>query len=127
MSDPQHPYYAPTTQPATATATNTPGRIGFIVGLVGLGIGLLSSAIVQIIIRSPLSAMDFNYAIINIINGFGSFLALAASLVALILGIVGLRKAGFPHAQAGIATGLGIAGVTGGVFTLILVVTPIFY
>ena len=115
--------------PAGQTAVNTPGRLGFILGVVGLGVGLLTTAIVQVIIRSPGSlGMDFGYAIIGVVNGAGAFIALAASLAALILGIIGLRKAGAPHAQAGIATGLGISGVVGGIFTFLLTVAaPLFY
>jgi len=123
----QQPYYAPAA-PIAASATNAAGRIGFILGLVGLGVGLLTSAIVQIVLRSPISAVGFDYAMITLINGAGSLLAFIAAVAALVFGLIGIRKVGAPHAQAGIATGLGLAGVVGGMFTFLLTAaSPLFY
>ncbi|GGD64883.1 hypothetical protein [Microbacterium murale] len=118
-SQPQYaqPQYG---QPAYASAasgradTNTPGRIGFIVGLVGLAFSLLTNVIIQIMIRSA------GYQLIGLVSGALSVITFLAALTALILGIIGLRRAGEPHGLAGIATGLGGAGVVGAGFSFIL-------
>lgn len=87
------------------TATNTAGRAGVIVGLVGLAIGIFSNLVVQVLIRTS------GYGALSMFSGVGSLLAFAAALAALILGLIGLRNPTAPHGAAGIATGLGIAGV----------------
>lgn len=111
---PQQPAYAPTPNAHAPGATNPAGKIGFIIGLVSLVVSLLTSVIVQVMIRTN------SYMVISTVSAIGSLIAFAASLAALILGIVGLRKPGLPHGLAGIATGLGIAGVVSGVFTFLL-------
>lgn len=112
----QPPYGQPAYSPAASgpTASNTPGRIGFIVGLVGLGISLLTNVIIQIMIRSA------DYQLIGLVSGALSVITFLAALAALIFGIIGLRRAGEPHGLAGIATGLGGAGVVGAGFSFIL-------
>lgn len=113
------PGHAGASSPASS---NAPGRIGFIIGLIGLAVGLLSNVIVQIMIRSA------DYALIGLVSGGFSVVAFLASLAALIFGIVGLRRVGAPHGLAGIATGLGGAGVIGAGFAFILnAVSSIFY
>ncbi|WP_460781238.1 hypothetical protein [Microbacterium shaanxiense] len=107
---------------SSPSSSNAPGRIGFIIGLIGLAVGLLSNVIVQIMIRSA------DYALIGLVSGGFSVVAFLASLAALIFGIVGLRRVGAPHGLAGIATGLGGAGVIGAGFAFILnAVSSIFY
>ena len=132
---PQAPQYgqqqhsqAPYAQPAyvsaasSATDSNPPGRIGLIIGLAGLVISLLSNVVVQIMIRTS------DYALIGLVSGALAVVAFLASLAALIFGIVGLRRAGAPHGLAGIATGLGIAGVVGAGFAFIInAVSSLFY
>jgi len=103
--------------PAASTAStdaNPAGRAGLIIGLVGLGLGLLTTLAVQIFIRTDA------YPAVGMINALGSLLTFAAALAALILGFVGLRKAGAPHGSAGIAAGLGIAGVAGIAFSFLV-------
>lgn len=121
-AQPPQPHYAQPQygQPAYASATsgptasNTPGRIGFIVGLVGLALSLLTNIIIQIMIRSA------GYQLIGLVSGALSVITFLAALTALVLGIIGLRRAGEPHGLAGIATGLGGAGVVGAGFSFIL-------
>lgn len=117
----QHPQtQQPYGQPAYPSAArgpsgaNTPGRIGFVIGLVGLFLGLLSSVIIQIMIRTS------DYQLISLISGAFAVITFLAALAALIFGIVGLRRPGAPHGLAGIATGLGGAGVVGAGFSFIL-------
>lgn len=102
------------TRTPTPTDSNTPGKIGFILGLVGLGIGLLLSVIIQIMIRSD------GYEMISVVSGVLSVLIFLADAAALAFGIIGLKRVGAPHALAGIATGLGIAGIVTAGFSFIL-------
>lgn len=91
-----------------APATGNPaGRAGLIIGLIGLAIGIVMNVAVQVMVRTG------GYAAFSILNGAAALVTFAATLAALILGLVGLRRAGAPLAAAGIATGLGIAGVVG--------------
>lgn len=100
--------------PASPTNTNPAGRAGLIIGLVGLGIGLLTSVIFQVVLHTN------GIGTVGIINALGSLLTFVAALAALILGIIGLRKAGAPHGSAGIAAGLGIAGTVGIAFSYLI-------
>jgi hypothetical protein len=112
----QPQYAQPAYSPAAAgtAGSNTPGRIGFIIGLVGLGFSLLTNVIIQVMIRSA------GYQLIGLVSGALSVITFLAALTALIFGIVGLRRVGAPHGLAGIATGLGGAGVVGAGFSFIL-------
>lgn len=117
----QSPYAAPAyAQPAYAstasgpTLSNAPGRIGFIIGLVGLGIGVLMNIAIRIMIRSD------GYQLISLVNGALSVIVFLAAVAALVFGVIGLRRAGAPHGLAGIATGLGIVGVVNGGINFIL-------
>jgi hypothetical protein len=136
QQQPTQPYsaqpqgYAPTGYPAQpgypaagASGTgNPPGRIGFIVGLIGLALGLVFSIASQAMIRTG------SYEAIGLVGGLGNILSLLAAVAALILGIVGLRRPGAPHGQAGIAVGLGIAGTVSGIFgVLIGALTSLLY
>ncbi|WP_460782954.1 hypothetical protein [Microbacterium tumbae] len=118
-------YGAPQGYPAAAAPAgpgNPPGRIGFIIGLAGLVVGLLFSIVSQVTLYSGA------YESVGIISGIGGILTLLTAIAALVLGIIGLRRRGAPLAQAGIATGLGIAGVASGVFSfLISSMSAIFY
>ncbi len=103
---------------APATATNAPGRIGFILGLAGIVVGFLFSLIAQFTL---IVSGYRHYESYSALYGVGNFLALLLSIGALVFGIVGLRRAGAPLALAGIATGLGIAGVSGALLGYLLV------
>ncbi len=95
-------------QPARQPTTGNPaGRAGLIIGLIGLTVGVVTNLIVQMMIRTD------GYMIISLISGVGALLGFVLALAALILGIIGLRRPDAPHGTAGIATGLGIAGVVG--------------
>lgn len=107
----------------TGTATGNPaGRIGLIVGLIGLGVGILMNVLVQVTIRGG------DYASISLISSASVLITFIAAVVALILGSIGLKRVGAPHAQAGIAVGLGIAGVVSGVYAFLLTASSwLFY
>jgi len=98
---------------APARPVNVPGRIGFILGLVGLGLGLMTNVLMQSMIRSG------DYQIVSVISGPVSIFVFIAAVLALVFGLIGLNRPNAPHAQAGIATGLGIAGVTSGLFSFL--------
>ena len=100
--------------PAGPSTANTPGRIGFIVGLIGLAVGIVFSMASQAMIRTG------SYELIGVLGGLGNLLSLLAAVTALILGIIGLRRPGAPHGQAGIAVGLGIAGTVSALFALLI-------
>ncbi|MGM7670491.1 hypothetical protein [Microbacterium sp. A93] len=111
------PYYqSQPQQPAHpgASGRNTPGRVGFIFGLLGLGLSLVSGIVVQLTINSD------NFFLISLFASIGVVLVFCAALAALISGIVGLRRLDAPHGQAGIAVGLGIAGVASGVVSFLV-------
>lgn len=93
-----------------------------IIGIVGLVVNVLTTVFIQMAVRS------LGYQIVTITAGVVGLLGFFAALAALILGLVGLKRIGAPHGQAGIAVGLGIAGVTGGVVSfLISILAPAFY
>ncbi|MGO2747599.1 hypothetical protein [Microbacterium sp.] len=103
----------PAQDPAPRTG-NPAGRIGLILGIVALGINVVTSIVFQIMIRTD------GYRLYGLINGVGAFLAFAAGLAALICGFVGLRRSGTPQAAAGIAAGIGIAVVAGTAFSFMI-------
>lgn len=107
------PAYSP---PAATTSTdaNLPGKIGFIIGLISLGLSILSNVIFQIMIRAD------GYALLNLVSSIFSVIIFLASAAALVFGIIGLRRVGAPHGLAGIATGLGGSVVVGLGFNFIL-------
>lgn len=95
------------TAPSGATA-NPAGRTGLILGFVALAILLVTSILVQVLIRTADYSMFGAY---SVVNGIGSLLALGAAVAALILGLIGIRRVGAPHAAAGVAVGIGIAQI----------------
>ncbi|MGM7678653.1 hypothetical protein [Microbacterium sp. A94] len=119
-----HQYYAaahPQQQPAPGTA-NIFGRVGLIFGVAGLAIGAIATIAIQATYRS------LGFGVASFLSGFGSLAAFIAAAVALVLGIIGMKCIGAPHGQAGIAVGLGIAGVAGGIIgAVIALLAPLFY
>lgn len=87
---------------------NPAGRTGLILGFVALAISLVTSILVQVTIRAADYSMFGAY---SVVNGIGSLLALGAAVAALILGLIGIRRVGAPHAAAGVAVGIGIAQI----------------
>lgn len=106
------PYYSASTAPSGSG--NSAGKIGFIVGLVSLGLSLLIPLIMQFLYRSD------GWQAAQILNGANLFISLIGSAAALVLGIIGLRRRGAPHGMAGIAVGLGIAGVAGALVSMLI-------
>lgn len=96
-------YPAPTTGASSPSDSNAPGKVGFILGLVGVAIQVLLNVVIQIMIRSE------GYQAISIASGVFSVLIFLAGVGALVFGLIGLKRTGAPKAFAGIATGLGIA------------------
>lgn len=106
---------APAWAPQAGSSSNpgTPGRIGFIIGLVGLGISLLVTVLFQLLIHSE------GWMVLSMVSRFTGILTFLAAVAALVFGIIGLRRVGAPQAQAGIAVGLGIAGTASGLFAFL--------
>ncbi len=90
------------------SGANPAGRTGLILGFVALAISLVTSILVQVLIRAADYSMFGAY---SVVNGIGSLLALGAAVAALILGLIGIRRVGAPHAAAGVAVGIGIAQI----------------
>jgi hypothetical protein len=101
-----------------AGSTNAPGRLGFIFGLIAVGLGLVSTLANTALIYS----YDYSsgYAMIEVANWLGSFIVLAVAGLALGFGIAGLRRPAAPHGQAGIAVGIGIAVIVGSLGSIII-------
>lgn len=101
---------------APSGSTDALGRVGFIIGLAGLAISMLFSLITQIM-YSVGGYPDFT--VIGAISSISQVLVFLCAAAALVLGILGLRRGG-SKTLAGIATGLGIAGVATGLFSFML-------
>ncbi|MGO2931697.1 hypothetical protein [Microbacterium sp.] len=104
-------------QPPQATQPtsniNPVGRAGLILGLIAIAIAVVNNIVLQVLIASSAySGYSF-----SLVSGVGTFLTFAAALAALILGLIGIRRVGAPHAAAGIAVGIGIAQVVGIAFS----------
>jgi len=107
---------------APAAGTNTPGRVGFFLGLGGLALGLLINFIGTLFLRT-MSGFGV-YSTLTSITGILTFLI---AIGALVFGIIGLKRPA-PHGQAGIAVGLGIAGVASGLYSFMyMIFSPLFY
>ena len=104
--------------PSAARSANPPGRLGFIFGLVAVGLGLISSLASTVLIYS----YDYNrgYAMIEVATTLGTFIVLAVAALALGFGIAGLRRPDAPHGQAGIAVGIGIAVIVGSIGSIVI-------
>ncbi|MGO3232986.1 MAG: hypothetical protein ACTIKT_05900 [Microbacterium sp.] len=99
------------TQPTSTT--NPVGKAGLILGLIAIAIAVVNNIVLQVLIASSAySGYSF-----SLVSGVGTFLTFAAALTALILGLIGIRRVGAPHAAAGIAAGIGLAQVVGIAFS----------
>ncbi|WP_460796066.1 hypothetical protein [Microbacterium sp. GXF0217] len=103
-------------QPGTGHA-NPPGRLGFIFGLVAVGLGLISTLANTVLIYSYYGN---GYAMIEVANWLGTLLVLAVAGLALGFGIAGLRRPSAPHGRAGIAVGIGIAVIVGALGSILI-------
>lgn len=104
----------PATYPAQPGATNTPGRAGMIVGLAALALGIVLNIAVQLLYYTD------GWQTGEILTLLNSVVTLGGGIAALVLGLIGLRRKGAPHAAAGIATGLGIAAVVSALYSLLV-------
>ena len=107
-AQPAAPYQQPPAAPyqqqtATGEAVDNPlGRIAFILGLVTLGLNVVTTIAFQILIRTTGAMLG------SAISSVGSLLVLAVGISALVFGLIAIRRPG-PHALAGIGAGVGIA------------------
>lgn len=101
-----------------AGGTNTPGRVGFFLGIGGLALGIILNFIATLILRSSTGT---SFGAYSAITSIGGILTLLLAIAALVFGIIGLKRPA-PHGQAGIATGLGIAGVASGLYTFMFTI-----
>jgi len=102
---------------------NPPGKVGLIIGLVGLVLGVVINLVVQIMLRND------GYMVGSFIAGIGSLFSFVIAVAALIFGLIGLRRPNAPHAAAGIATGIGLAGAVSIIFNFIInaIGTALYY
>lgn len=110
-------------QPAPGDAIENPlGRIAFILGLVALGLNVLTNAGVQILVRTTGAMVG------SAVSTVGSLLVLAAGICALIFGLIAIKRPG-PRALAGIGAGIGIAVCVGVVtsFLIALAFTAMYF
>lgn len=114
-------YGQPQGYPAAAHAaggTNSPGRVGFLLGIGGLALGMLMNVIATMVLRSSSAT---NFGVYSTLTSISGIVTLLLSIGALVFGLIGLKRP-VPHGQAGIAVGLGIAGVAGGVYAFMFTV-----
>ncbi len=117
---PQHPQAQPDAQypqaqypygahpaPARAASGGSLGRIAFIVSLVALGIGLLVTLAFPLIVRSV-----YDTSAIGVFGAVGNGLVLVVAAVALVLGLLSMRRQG-QQILAGIAIGISASAIVG--------------
>ena len=103
---PAQPY--PTSQPgagAGASSGASLGRLAFIIALVSLGIGLVVTLTYPAIIR-----MSYDSTLIGAFGTIGNGLVFIVAVVALILGLMAVRRPGSP-VLGGIAIGISASAV----------------
>ncbi|WP_431075273.1 hypothetical protein [Microbacterium phyllosphaerae] len=109
----------PGSPPSSATSAGAPlGRLAFIVALAALGIALLVTIAYPVIIR-----MLADPSSIGAFGAIGNGLVLIVAIVALILGLMSVRRPG-QQVLAGIAIGISAAQITG---ILVAWVSNLFY
>lgn len=118
MSDPQQQpaqpqgyppqqYPQPQYPQSPAQSGGSLGRVAFIVALVSLAIGLLVTLSFPLLARSVT-----DYSLIGVVSAIGNAIVLIASVVALILGLMAVRRPG-QQILAGIAIGIGASSIIG--------------
>ncbi|WP_300266627.1 hypothetical protein [Microbacterium sp.] len=100
------PSYTPAPTPSQ-TGANPMGKIGFILGLVSIGVQVLLNLIIQIMIRSD------GYQLISLFSNIFSIVIFLTGVGGLVFGLIGIKRPGAPHALSGIAAGIGITIVIG--------------
>lgn len=94
------------------TGTNPLGKVALIIALVTLGLNIVLALATQLLIRTA------GVAVFQIVNVGGTVLMLIGSIAALALGVIALRRPA-PHAIAGIAVGIAIAGIATTLLTVL--------
>ncbi|MFB7249708.1 hypothetical protein [Microbacterium sp. NPDC056234] len=100
--------------PTPAAHANPPGRIGFIFGLIGIAVGLISSLATNVLVYSG------GYDTYEVSTLLGTLVILVVAGLALGFGVAGLRRPNAPHGQAGIAVGIGLALLVGTLGSLVI-------
>lgn len=105
---PQPQYSQPQQYPQSpAQSGGSLGRVAFIVSLVSLAIGLLVTLSFPLLARSVA-----DYSLIGVVSAIGNAIVLIASVAALILGLIAMRRTG-QQILAGIAIGIGASAIIG--------------
>lgn len=113
---PAQPAYAAPGAPASPAGTNPLGKVALIIALVTLGLNIVLALATQLLIRTA------GVAMFQIVNVGGTVLMLIGSIAALVLGVMALRRPA-PHAIAGIAVGIAIAGLATTLLTVLTVLS----
>lgn len=92
--------------------SNTPGKVGLILGAASIALQLILNAVLQLAVH------DFD--VFTVVNSTFTTLIFLTALGALIFGIIGIRRVGAPQTLAGIATGIGITIAVSTAFYFIL-------
>lgn len=105
----QHPpaFAHPGPAAASPSSGGSLGRLAFIISLVALGIGLLVTLSFPLVIRS-----FYDTSGIGAFGAIGNGLVLVVSVVALILGLMSMRRPG-QQILAGIAIGISASAIAG--------------
>lgn len=111
-------YPVPAAGPGTGGG-NSLGRAAFIVAVLTMAATLLMSLMLPLVYRSA----DFDGVVLELYSGAMGLVGLAGSVVALILGIVALRRPGSPL-LAGIAIGIAGSSILG---TLVSWISSLFF
>lgn len=111
-----YPAYAP--KPAASGPAL--GRTALIIALVTFGIGLLATFLFPILYSTVGYSYNLSY---SLFNGVTSFLTIAGSAAALILGLIAIRRPGSP-VLAGIAIGLAASEIAA---TVVSWISSLFY
>lgn len=113
---PNQPAYAAPGAPAAPAGTNPLGKVALIIALVTLGLHIVLALATQLLIRTA------GVAVFQIVNVGGTVLMLVGSIAALTLGVMALRRPA-PHAIAGIAVGIAIAGIATTLLTVLTILS----
>ncbi|MDQ0645968.1 hypothetical protein QFZ53_000164 [Microbacterium natoriense] len=115
------PGYPGTGYPARPAASGKAlGRTALIIALIAFAVGVLGSFLYPLLYGAFSYSSGFSYGIISGVTGF---LVLVGSTVALILGLMAIRRPGSP-VLAGIAIGIAASEIAG---TVISWISSLFY